>query len=174
LPRQGPELIGALPCYGLGALACTFNRKDHMSGMTLKDVSKALGEIDFVMFNTHAEGGKIAGRPMSNNRDVEFNGDSWFFVDENSDTFREVSKDSNVTLSVQGSKGLLGKPPLFLSIEGSVEIIRERAALSEHWVAELKRWWPGGPDTPGLVLMKVHAGRIHYWDGEDEGEVAAH
>ena len=27
-------------------------------------------------------------------------------------------------------------------------------------------------DTPGLVLIKVHAIRIHYWDGEDEGEVA--
>jgi general stress protein 26 len=28
-----------------------------------------------------------------------------------------------------------------------------------------------GVDSPGLVLIKVHATRIHYWDGEDEGEV---
>ena len=28
-----------------------------------------------------------------------------------------------------------------------------------------------GIDTPGVVLVKVHATRIHYWDGEDEGEV---
>ena len=29
----------------------------------------------------------------------------------------------------------------------------------------------GGSDTPGLMLIKVHGGRVHYWDGEDEGEV---
>ena len=28
-----------------------------------------------------------------------------------------------------------------------------------------------GPDTPGLVLIKVHAKRIHYWDGDDSGEL---
>ena len=26
-------------------------------------------------------------------------------------------------------------------------------------------------DTPGLVLMKVHAHRLHYWDGYSEGEI---
>ncbi len=42
----------------------------------------------------------------------------------------------------------------------------------EHRVtAYLERWFKDGVDTPGLVLIKVHAGRIHYWDGEDEGEV---
>lgn len=28
-----------------------------------------------------------------------------------------------------------------------------------------------GTDTPGLVLIKVHASRLHYWDGEEEGHV---
>jgi hypothetical protein len=26
-------------------------------------------------------------------------------------------------------------------------------------------------DTPGLTLVEVEARRIHYWDGEDQGEV---
>ena len=34
------------------------------------------------MLNTHTDGGQIATRPMSNNRDVEYDGDSWFFVAE--------------------------------------------------------------------------------------------
>ncbi len=142
-----------------------------MSGMDLKAVAKALRDIDFVMFNTHTTGGQIAGRPMSNNRDVEYDGDSWFFVDKEARTFADVSANPNVTLSVQGSKGLLGKPPLFLSIEGKAEVIEDRAVLREHWTSELERWWPEGPSTPGVVLLKIHATRIHYWDGEDEGEV---
>lgn len=143
-----------------------------MAHKDIKDVAKALKDIDFVMFNTHTTGGQIAGRPMSNNRDVEYDGDSWFFLDETSRTFADVSADPKVTLSVQGSKGLLGKPPEFYSIEGAAEIIRDRATFAEHWTHDLDRWWPEGPETPGVAMVKVHATRIHYWDGKDEGEVA--
>jgi general stress protein 26 len=142
-----------------------------MAGMDIKDVAKTLKDIDFVMLNTHTSGGEIAGRPMSNNRDVEYDGDSWFFVDQNSRVFQDVSRDSKVTLSVQGNKGLLGKPPIFLSVEGQTEIVLDKATIADHWTSELKRWWPNGPETPGIALLKVRAQRIHYWDGEDEGEV---
>ena len=141
-----------------------------MAGIDLKDVAETLKDIDFVMLNTRTEGGKIASRPMSNNRDVEYDGDSWFFVDQESRAFADVSDDPNVTLSVQGSKGLLGKPPMFLAIEGRAEIVRDRATLAEHWVDDLERWWPEGPETPGLALLKVRASRIHYWIDGEEGE----
>lgn len=142
-----------------------------MSQMTLSDIAEILKDIDFVMLNSRTDGDRIAGRPMSNNRDVEYNGDSWFFLTEDTRTHADVTHDPKVTLTVQGNKGLLGKPPIFLSIEGDAEIVRERAALSEHWVSDLERWWPEGLETPGLALLKVRATRIHYWDGEDEGEV---
>jgi len=142
-----------------------------MTGMSLENVAKALKDIDFVLLNTVTENGRIAGRPMSNNRDVEYDGDSWFFVDESSRTFGDLRRDPRVTLSIQGAKGLLGKPPLFLSIEGTADVIQDAATREEHWTPELKRWWPEGPTTPGLALLKVHAERIHYWNGEDEGEV---
>ena len=142
-----------------------------MASKDLKDVAETLKDIDFVMLNTHADGGEIAGRPMSNNRDVEYDGDSWFFVDKESRTFEEVSRDPKVSLSVQGSKGLLGKPPVFFSIEGETEIVQDRAAIEAHWTKDLERWWPEGPSTPGVALLKVRARRIHYWDGEDQGEV---
>jgi len=142
-----------------------------MAEMSLQDVAETLKDIDFVMLNTHTDGGQIAGRPMSNNREVDYDGDSWFFVDGESRTFHDVSRNPTVTISAQGNKGLFGKPPLFLSIEGQAEIIRDRGAFAEHWVSDLERWWPQGMDTPGLALLKVQARRIHYWDGEDEGEI---
>ena len=142
-----------------------------MAGMDIKDVADTLKDVDFVMLNTHTDGGQIAGRPMSNNRDVEFDGDSWFFVDAESRTFQDVQRDPKVTLSAQGNKGLLGKPPVFLSIEGQAEIIQDKATLAQHWTSDLERWWPSGPETPGVALIKVRATRIHYWDGEDQGEV---
>lgn len=46
-----------------------------------------------------------------------------------------------------------------------------KQVIADKWMPELKRWWPDGPASPGVALIKVHASRIHYWDGENEGEV---
>lgn len=142
-----------------------------MSDMTLPDLSKAMQDIDFAMLMTHAADGSIAGRPMSNNGEVEYKGDSYFFTWEESRMVTEIKSDSKVALSFTGRKGLLGKPPIFINVEGEAELIRDKAQFEEHWTKDLDRWFEQGIDTPGIVLIKVHAGRIHYWDGEDEGEL---
>ncbi|BCW89562.1 hypothetical protein sos41_27280 [Alphaproteobacteria bacterium SO-S41] len=142
-----------------------------MAELTLHDISKKMADIDFVMLQTHTENGQIAARPMSNNQDVEYDGDSWFFITDDTRTFFDVQSNPKVGLSIQGSKSLLGAPGIFISVEGTAEIIRDKAAFKQHWVKDLERWWKDGIDTPGLALLKVHAARIHYWHGEDEGEI---
>jgi general stress protein 26 len=142
-----------------------------MADMTLSDLSKKMKDIDFVMLQTRTDNGEIAGRPMSNNKDVEYDGDSWFFLDDTSRVYSDVARDPKVNLAVQGAKGLLGKPGIFIAIEGEAELVKDKAAFEEHWTKDLERWWKDGVDSPGLALMKVHASRIHYWDGEDQGEV---
>lgn len=142
-----------------------------MGDLTLKDISKKIADIDFAMLQTHTEGGQIAARPMSNNGDAEYDGDSWFFLTDDTRTYADIQRDPKVGLSYQGSKGLFGSPPIFIQIEGQAELIRDRALFAKHWTSDLERWWKDGIDTPGLALLKVHATRIHYWDGEDEGEL---
>jgi general stress protein 26 len=142
-----------------------------MSQMTLTDLSKKMADIDFAMLSTRAENGNIAARPMSNNGEVEYKGDSYFFALEETHTVGEIRKDPVVGLTFTGSKGLLGKPPVFIAVEGKAELIKDKAAFQEHWTKDLDRWFQQGADTPGLTLIKVHATRIHYWDGEEEGEV---
>lgn len=144
-----------------------------MSNMTMEDIAEAMRDIDFAMLNTLTEDGKIAGRPMSNNGDVAYDGDSYFFTYEDTRTVHDIKRKADVTLSFQGSKGLLGKPPLFLSVEGRAELIRDRAAFEKHWNSDLDYWFEQGLDTPGIVLIKVHATRIHYWNGNEDGELLA-
>lgn len=138
---------------------------------SLQDLAKRIADIDFTMLTTRTDGGALSARPMSNNGDVEFDGDCWFFSEESSRAVADIEQDPNVGLTLQGKGGLLGKPPIFIGIEGEAELIRDIGQLAEHWTKDLERWWPNGPETPGIVLIKVHAQRIHYWDGEDQGEV---
>ena len=142
-----------------------------MTDMTLADLSKKMADIDFAMLSTRAENGAIAARPMSNNGDVEYDGDSWFFTYEEAHTVADIQRDAKVGLSFQGAKSLLGKPPLFIAVEGTAELIRDKAAFAEHWTKDLDYWFEQGIDTPNIVLIKVHASRIHYWNGKDEGEI---
>ncbi|KQT85430.1 pyridoxamine 5'-phosphate oxidase family protein [Aurantimonas sp. Leaf443] len=143
-----------------------------MTQLTLSDISKAMADIDFAMLSTRTEGGAIAARPMSNNGDVAYDGDSFFFTYEAARTVADIERDPKVGLSFQGKAGLLGKPPMFIAVEGTAELIRDKAAFEAHWTKDLDYWFDKGIDTPGIVLVKVHAGRIHYWNGRDEGEIA--
>ena len=142
-----------------------------MGDMTIKELAKRMKDIDFAMLSTRTDGGVIASRPMSNNGEVEYDGDSWFFSYEDTRTVRDIAADPRVELGFAGQKSLLGKPGIFISVQGDAEVIRDKAEFERHWTSDLERWFPEGTDTPGIVLLKVHASRIHYWDGEDEGEL---
>ena len=143
-----------------------------MAEMTLEAISEKMRDIDFAMLSTRTDSGAIASRPMSNNRQVDFAGDSFFFSDGNARTIADIAGEARVGLTYTGATGLLGMRPLFVAIEGGAELIRDKARFAEHWTKDLDRWFVGGIDTPGLVLIKVRADRLHYWNGEDEGELA--
>jgi len=50
-------------------------------------------------------------------------------------------------------------------------VIRDQAQFEAHWTKSLDRWFPQDTDTPGMILIKVHAERVRYWDGEEQGEL---
>lgn len=142
---------------------------------TLADISDAMKDIDFCMLVSRAQDGSIGGRPMSNNRDVEYDGTSRFFTCDDTRMIDDIERDPSVGLTFQGKAGLLGmvgKPGLFIHVQGEARVVRDKGRFAEHWTPGLDRWFEQGVDTPGLRMLEVQAKRIHYWDGEDAGEVA--
>ena len=141
---------------------------------TLADISEAMKDIDFCMLVSRAADGAIGGRPMSNNRKVAYEGTSRFFTFDDTRMAGDIARDPAVGLTYQGKAGLLGvvgKPGLFIHVEGEAQLVRDKARFARHWDESLERWFEQGIDTPGLAMIEVEAKRIHYWDGEDEGEV---
>src|SRR5918998_2594569 len=142
-----------------------------MADKSVADLAEKMKDIDFAVLSTRTDNGAIAARPMSNNREVEFDGDAFFFTCDETRTVADIERDPQVGLAYQAKSGLLGMRPFFLTIEGRAELIHDKARFAEHWTKDLDRWFERGIDTPGLTLLKVLAERMHYWDGYDEGEI---
>ncbi|WP_267351898.1 pyridoxamine 5'-phosphate oxidase family protein [Sphingomonas sp. GM_Shp_2] len=141
-----------------------------MSELTLKDLSAKMAKLDFAMLVTGNDG--TSARPMSNNGDVDYRGDSYFFSYRDTRKVADIQAGPRVLLSYTGAVGMLGGPPLFVAVEGRATLIEDKAQFADHWTKDLDRYFPEGVDTPSIVMIAVHAKRIRYWDGQDEGEIA--
>lgn len=138
--------------------------------LTLKEISSALKSIDICMMTTRASNGSLESRPMSNNKDVDYHGDSFFFTTSDTRVAQDLKRSPNVCLAYDGRNGLFGKH-FYISIAGEAALIVDKATMQRHWVPELEAWFKDGIDTEGLTLIKVHAHHIHYWQGMEEGEI---
>jgi general stress protein 26 len=142
-----------------------------MTTMTMEELSTKLGKIDFCMLNSNGGSGIISSRPMSNNGDVEYDGDSWFFSYEATRKVSEIERDRRVSLTFTAPPSILGKPGIFIAVDGESILIRDKSEFEKHWLKELDRWFPEGIDTPGILLIKVSARAIEYWDGDENGRI---
>ena len=136
-----------------------------MAEPQLSDISKMMRKLDICMMATTAPDGAITSRPMSNNGDVEYDGNSHFFTYEQAEVVEELKENDNINLS------FTGKDQLYISITGKAVLITDKKTLKKHWLDELNQWFEEGVNTPGITLIHVKAARIKFWHKEEEGEV---
>ncbi len=142
-----------------------------MSYRSITDIARKIRQMDIAMLMTHDPHGHITGRPMSHNRELDYRGDSFFFAWDDSQLVRDIERDPKVALAFQGGRHLLGGPGIHINVEGMARVVRDRRQFLPHWNPSLQRWFDAGIDTPGLVMIHVHARRVHYWEGAEEGEI---
>ena len=141
-----------------------------MSDLTLNEISSRMRTIDIAMLMTCTDDGCITGRPLSNNQGVDSEGNTYYFTWGYSRMVEDIERHPQVTLSFQADGHLFDKP-VRINVQGKAEVVRDSEAFHEHWSHRLDHWFDRGPDTPGLVMIKVRAQRVHYWDGPCEGEI---
>ena len=143
-----------------------------MAKMNLKEIAVIMKHIDICMMTTMTAEGTHTSRPMSNNREVEYKGDSYFFTKEEFSCVQDIKMNSQVNLAYVGHHSIINRSSIYISLEGKADLIRDKAEFKKHWVKDLEVWFENGVDTPGLVLVKVKGSRIKYWDGKEEGEIS--
>lgn len=119
-------------------------------------VAELLKEFKICMLTTVDGDGHLVSRPMAV-QEVEFDGDLWFFTDEKSHKVEETSEDSRVNVSFSSRDS-------WVSVSGKIETVRDEGKTKELWSKSLEAWFPDGPETLGILLLKVEAHTAEYWD----------
>jgi len=100
------------------------------------------------------------GWPMSTIK-VEDDGTLWFFTKDQQAVTDRLQNDHDVTLFYSHP----GKNE-YLTVQGSVTFVSDRAKMEELYTPVLKAWFPNGLDEPDIVLLKVAPNEAHYWDAD--------
>jgi general stress protein 26 len=119
---------------------------------------------------THTENGEIANRPMGNNDDVSYDGTSYYFTYEQARAVADIQRNPKVALGFSSEGGIFSGG-IYVAVEGTTELIRDKATFQQHWTSDLDNWFENCVNTPGIVLIMVKAKRATYWKGREEGEV---
>ena len=138
-------------------------RKIKLSKKMLAEVMK---DIDICMMTTVGTRGQLHSRPMSNNRNVDWDAETWFFSYADSSQAKEIQNNPNVNLSYAVPDDII-----FVSVTGRGEIVKDEAKKKELWYDDLKMWFPNGPEDNKVALIKVDAKLVYYWSKEGDGEL---
>ena len=142
----------------------TASRPTTETSDDLMAVAKLLADLDICMLTTRTEDGSMRGRPMSNNGEVEYDGDSWFFARADSRKIGEIEAEPSVGLAF-----IATEQGTWINVEGHATVVRDDVERKRAlWLKDLERWFENGPEDPEVVLIKVSAVHIDAWGGEED------
>jgi general stress protein 26 len=84
---------------------------------SLKEISKKMRHLNLCMMTTVTGRGMTTSRPMSNNAEVEYDGNSYFFTWEDSRLVDDLKKNPHTNISFNG------KNKIFVSVVGEGEVV---------------------------------------------------
>jgi len=120
-------------------------------------------DVEVAMLSTYT-GSEIKSRPMATTK-VGHDGNIWFFTDGYSPKVDELEQEHKVCLTYSDPE-----KSTYVVINGLATVVADRTKMEELFNSNVKTFFPGGLDEPGLVLLKVRPHEAEYWTNHhDEG-----
>jgi general stress protein 26 len=123
-------------------------------------------DIGFAMMTTE-DGDNLRARPMVAAQ-KDFDGSLWFYTRASSHKVDEA-KDQRV--------GVTYAEPAkqeYVSLSGHARLVRDKAAITEHWQESLRTWFPKGLEDPDIALLRVEITEAEYWDAPNSKMIHAY
>ncbi|MEZ5347229.1 MAG: pyridoxamine 5'-phosphate oxidase family protein [Pyrinomonadaceae bacterium] len=118
---------------------------------------KLIESIETAMLTT-IDNGVLRSRPMGT-RQLDPDGNLWFFTNAETHKVREIMKDNRVSISYASPEN-----NTYVSVSGTAEFSTDETKIVQLWDPAEKMWYPKGLDDPTLVLLKVNVTQAEYWD----------
>jgi general stress protein 26 len=119
--------------------------------------------MEVAMMTTVGTGGLLVSRPMATQKQGS-NGKLWFMTNVETHKVDELEADPRVNLAYYKDR-----TREFVSVSGTVRVVRERSKIHELYQADWKAWLgaedetrDGGPDDPRIALIEVTAQSASY------------
>lgn len=130
----------------------------------LAHVAKLIEGIPFAMLTTLEADGALASRPMAA-LEMDAQGALWFFTDLRSSKVEHL-RVANLSFTDTARA-------TYVSLSGRGEIDTDRGRIHRLWTSLAKPWFPDGPESPNLAMLKFVPDAVDYWDGPNSKMVRA-
>ncbi|MEW9871005.1 pyridoxamine 5'-phosphate oxidase family protein [Arthrobacter sp. HS15c] len=122
---------------------------------SISKVTDIINDSRIGMLTTINAEGALVSRPLAV-QEVLDDGDMWFFTGLGTSQVSQVRADPRVNVS-------FGNRTEWVSVAGTAEVVTDRAKIRELWNQVVEAWFPDGPDTPEVCLLRVDSDSAEYW-----------
>ncbi|TAL16584.1 MAG: stress protein [Aquabacterium sp.] len=126
--------------------------QDHADFALLAD---KLGHARVAMLTRRSPAGELFSHPMTP-LEMDRHGTFWFFVSRDTQHAQEVEAAS-LSFSDESRSD-------YVSISGSCELLVDPERAQQLWSPMARPWFPEGPLSPHLALMRFVPHSAEYWD----------
>ena len=121
----------------------------------LAQLAELLEPMKVAMLGNVDERGALVTRPMAPLA-MDADGSIWFFTDRRSSKAEHLGMLNLAFVDADRAT--------YVSVSGRGELVDDRARIEQLWTPFAKPWFPDGPQSPNLVLLKVRPDTAEYWD----------
>lgn len=118
-------------------------------------LGKLIQDMSVAMLTTFDDEGLLVSKPMAP-LEMDSDGAVWFFTE----------LDSTKTLNINTANLAFSNTSngIYVSLSGRGEIHKNSEDIHRLWTVFARPWFPDGPDSPNLVLLKFIPAVAEYWD----------
>lgn len=139
-------------------------KTETQASADLSHIVQMIGDIPIAMLTTVESDGALASRPMAP-LEMDAAGAFWFFTDLRSSKVDRLEV-ANLTFTDTAAG-------IYVSLSGRGEINTDRGHIERLWTPMAKPWFPDGPSSTSLALLKFVPNVADYWDASNSRMVRA-
>ena len=125
----------------------------------LTKLRELLADTRVCMLTTIDADGAPWSRPMALQSDDAFDGTLWFFTNADEPKTEHIARNANVGVAVSRTA-----ESDYIALAGTASVHHDPAKAKELWREPARAWFPDGPESPDLRLIRVDVSRAEYWD----------